>query len=692
MRAVAAMTCVELALANQAFVQAAMYWIRTALEAHVASCAPDASYDAARQQEARMEMDKVAAASPEIAFNRLARQLGLSPFEQDLLLLATSVEIDTGMPSLMAQAQGDPAKRYPTFALGMSLFAEPAWDALSPQRPLRAQRLLEVHQSGVVSLLSAPLRIDERIAAYIKGLNYLDERLAALVRPLPEIDCLPPSQEALAMNLSHWLQREDSQGLVQLTGGHGDSKADVVARAAALAGKTAVVLHAESLPANADELDAFERLWTREARLLPLVLFIQGVDGVQPLAGEDNKPYAQQNWPRVLAHIGVPCLLDVWQRLPELDSAAVQAIAAPTDIERRALWRNALMIDEATTDESSVARLAGEFKISASLVHTIAQQACASVKGLDDDEANPVDTVVVHAWRECVQHAGAALAGITRWIEPRATFDEVKLPAAEREQIQRLITHARHRSVVAADFGFAERSERGLGLTALFHGESGTGKTFAAEAVAHALGLGLAVIDLATQKSKYVGETEKNLRRTFDAAEAGGAVLFFDEADALFGKRSEVKDSHDRYANIEINYLLMRMESFSGVAILATNQKHALDQAFMRRLRFTVGLPFPGVAERKAIWASVFPAQTPVGELDHERLARFQLTGGSIFNAALAAAHSAAADGGRVNMSHVLDAVRWELRKLGRPVAEAEFREVTGSGVEPRKVTAGVRV
>ena len=177
------------------------------------------------------------------------------------------------------------------------------------------------------------------------------------------------------------------------------------------------------------------------------------------------------------------------------------------------------------------------------------------------------------------------------------------------------------------------------------------------------------------RKSKYIGETEKKLRRHFDAAEAGGAVLFFDEADALFGKRSEVKDSHDRYANIEIDYLLMRMESFSGVAILATNQKHALDPAFLRRLRFVVRFPFPGVAERKAIWRSVFPEPALVGDLDWDRLARFTLSGGSISNAALAASHEAAQGAGaRVDMPLVLDAIRWELRKLEKPTRESEFQ------------------
>ncbi len=215
---------------------------------------------------------------------------------------------------------------------------------------------------------------------------------------------------------------------------------------------------------------------------------------------------------------------------------------------------------------------------------------------------------------------------------------------------------------------------RGLGITALFAGDSGTGKTMAAEVIANDLRLNLYRIDLSAVVNKYIGETEKNLRRVFDAAEAGGAILFFDEADALFGKRSEVKDSHDRYANIEINYLLQRMEAYRGLAILATNMKSALDPAFMRRLRFVVNFPFPGVSERRTLWQKVFPLETPTGDLDYERLARLNLTGANIHSIALSAAFMAAQQQADVNMPTVLRAARLEFRKLDRPVNEADFR------------------
>jgi len=232
----------------------------------------------------------------------------------------------------------------------------------------------------------------------------------------------------------------------------------------------------------------------------------------------------------------------------------------------------------------------------------------------------------------------------------------------------------RQRHRVYREWGFARSMNRGFGITALFAGESGTGKTMGAEVLANALDLNLYRIDLSAVVSKYIGETEKNLRRLFDAAEQGGAILFFDEADALFGKRSEVKDSHDRYANIEINYLLQRIEGFGGLAILATNMKHALDSAFMRRLRFVVTFPFPSVKERRAIWERALPAEVPRDVLDYDRLARMNVSGGNIHAIALNAAFTAAADAGRVTMPILMAAARTELRKLERPFNEAEFR------------------
>ncbi|MGZ4285727.1 MAG: ATP-binding protein, partial [Solirubrobacteraceae bacterium] len=257
---------------------------------------------------------------------------------------------------------------------------------------------------------------------------------------------------------------------------------------------------------------------------------------------------------------------------------------------------------------------------------------------------------------------------------PSADWEDLVLPDPELTLLHHLVDQVRGRSTVLRTWGLAERVKRGSGVTALFAGGSGTGKTLAAEVIANELELDMDRIDLAGVVSKYIGETERNLRRVFDAAEEGGALLLFDEADALFGKRSEVKDSHDRYANIEVNYLLARMEDYRGVAILATNLRHALDDAFLRRLRFIVPFPFPAPAERAKLWERAFPDQAPVDELDIERLAKLATSGGMIRNIALNAAFCAAGRGTGVTMELVLEMARIEFRKIEKPVSDADFK------------------
>ncbi|HKE00777.1 MAG TPA: ATP-binding protein, partial [Planctomycetota bacterium] len=259
-------------------------------------------------------------------------------------------------------------------------------------------------------------------------------------------------------------------------------------------------------------------------------------------------------------------------------------------------------------------------------------------------------------------------------IDPAAGLDDVVLAPASKRWLREIVAHVRERHRVHEEWGFAAKSARGLGITALFAGASGTGKTMAAEGLARELRLDLYRIDLAGVVSKYIGETEKNLKRLFEAAEGSGAVLLFDEADALFGKRSEVKDSHDRYANVEVSYLLQRMEAYRGLAILTSNQKSALDPAFLRRIRFVVTFAFPDAEQRAAIWRGVFPARTPTADLDYGRLAQLNVAGGHIRNIAIAAAFLASQRGESVRMAHLAEAARAEYAKLERTPSDAETR------------------
>ena len=296
----------------------------------------------------------------------------------------------------------------------------------------------------------------------------------------------------------------------------------------------------------------------------------------------------------------------------------------------------------------------------------------ASIEVLESLSQERGDVPEAALWEACRVQARPRLDNLAQRIEPAATWEDLVLPESQRRMLREIAAHVRQRTKVYEAWGFAAKGSRGLGISALFAGDSGTGKTMAAEVLANELRLDLYRIDLSQVVSKYIGETEKNLRRVFDAAEEGGAILLFDEADALFGKRGEVKDSHDRYANIEVSYLLQRMEAYRGLAILTTNMKNALDKAFLRRIRFVVQFPFPDAAQRAEIWRRIFPSDTPTEGLDVDELARLNVPGGNIRNIALNAAFLAADAEEPVRMTHLLRAARTEYAKLEKPLTDAE--------------------
>jgi hypothetical protein len=337
----------------------------------------------------------------------------------------------------------------------------------------------------------------------------------------------------------------------------------------------------------------------------------------------------------------------------------------PTVAEQRSIWSSALG-DNAAKLNGQVDELVAQFSLDATAIRSACTQALSGV-----DSASPkLDPRSL--WDACRAQARPRLEGLAQHIRPVATWDDLVLPETEVHILREIAMHVHQRTKVYQTWGFAGKSARGLGISALFSGASGTGKTMAAEVLANELRLDLYRIDLSQVVSKYIGETEKNLRRVFDAAEDGGAVLLFDEADALFGKRSEVKDSHDRFANIEVSYLLQRMEAYRGLAILTTNMKTALDPAFQRRIRFVVQFPFPDAEQRAQIWRRIFPASTPTEKLEMNRLARLNVAGGNIRNIALNAAFLAADAKQPVKMEHLLRAARSEYAKLERPLTDSE--------------------
>ena len=430
----------------------------------------------------------------------------------------------------------------------------------------------------------------------------------------------------------------------------------------ALGGLTVALLVAGCAAApTGSDLDALARLWQRERLLLPIALYLDA-DELQGANAEVGNAFASFTSRDIgLAFVGL-------RETPSRPIAASLSfeVAKPSAREQRDAWAEALA-GTPLAEQAAVAApaLAGNFDLN---LHDISQ----GVALARADTQQPLNLPQI--WKACRQLTQPQLDQLAQRLEPTATWDDLVLSDEAISLLRQVAGQVRNRFRVYEDWGYAERMTRGLGISALFAGESGTGKTMAAEVIANELDLALYRIDLSAVVSKYIGETEKNLRRLFDAAEQGGAILLFDEADALFGKRSEVKDSHDRYANIEINYLLQRMEAFSGLAILATNMKSALDNAFMRRLRFIVNFAYPGPAERRRMWARALPAHVPHEALDFERLAKLGLSGGNIHSIALNAAFAAAGGAGTVSMPLLMNAVRTELRKLDKPVNEAEFR------------------
>jgi hypothetical protein len=583
----------------------------------------------------------------------LTDRLRLSRFERDILLLCLAAELDTGVERMCAEAQGDDARAYPTFALALSIFDEPVWEALSPERPLRYWRLIEITQPAGQPLTTSRLRADERIVNYAKGLNYLDDRVSALMSPLDapvDPGSKPESQRNVEDAILGQLKFENGGNgpVLQLLGRESSTKEMIAADVCASLKLRLYRISATLIPAQTSEVEPFARLWQRESLLLPGAMYLdaQNTDAESP---------AGQAVSLLLARTRGLVFLDTRDTWSSSRATAVE-VERPTPEEQRTLWREAL----GDGGEQASARMAAQFDLGALAIRDIARKA-------QTDAGNSRADLADRVWTAALMVTRPAMDALAQHIEAKSGWDDIVLPAAEMDLLHQIADQVESRATVYRDWGFAEKMSRGLGITALFAGPSGVGKTLAAEVLANSLKLQLHRVDLSSVVSKYIGETEKNLRRMFDAAEGGGSILFFDEADALFGKRSEVKDSHDRY-------LLQRMGSYRGLAILATNARTALDPAFIRRLRFIVTFPFPGPSERRAIWERVFPPKTPIDGLDFARLARLNVTGGHIHNIALNAAFRAAQSGTPVTMAFVLDSARNEFRKLERPVNEADFR------------------
>ncbi|MFZ4442578.1 MAG: ATP-binding protein [Planktothrix agardhii] len=601
--------------------------------------------------------------SEDSSLQQVCRIFGLSTFERDLLMICAGMELDASFASLCALAQGDSQKLYPTFSLALSSLDSPHWNALTPSAPLRHWRLIEIGSGS--ALTQSPLRIDERILHYLVGVQHLDERLIGMIEPLKGENQLVPSHQQLAEQLAETLSQSAGNDIVpavQLCGEDTSSKRAIALSACKILGLDAHLLSADHLPSNRNELSQLLRLWDREAVLCnsALVLNCDEVDG----SDRDGNVVAH-----IIEQINSPLIITTRDRISQRQRPLVNfEVSKPTNSEQYLLWEEALVMEREELPEI-IEHLVGQFNLNAPAIAA----ACASTlgqMGLSEDYDQLNNTL----WEACRAQARPRMEDLAQRIEPSASWEDLVLPEMQSQTLKAVIAHVRQRVKVYEGWGFAKKGGRGLGISALFAGPSGTGKTTAAEVMAQELNLDLYRIDLSSVVSKYIGETEKNLRRVFDAAETGGAILLFDEADALFGKRSDVKDSHDRHANIEVSYLLQRMEAYGGLAILTTNLKGALDSAFLRRIRFVVQFPFPDVTQRAEIWRRIFPKEMPLEGVDVNKLAKLSVAGGNIRNIAMNAAFLAADSNEAVTMKHLLNAARSESMKMEKPLTDTEVK------------------
>jgi hypothetical protein len=609
----------------------------------------------------------------------------LDQLDLRVLLVCIAPEIDLRYERLFAYLQDDVQKRWPTVDLVLNLLCPTLAAKLEARQrftmsaPLIEHRLIEVFDDPArphASLLGKCLRVDPRIVGFLLGSDEIDPMLARCARWVRS-DMAgtnhPVDKKAVAGGKALALPAQAGPLFVHLQGPDETARQQWASANAGAAGASLLVVDGDRLLAEKDRtFEVLAQHAVRDAALRGAALYWNGVDA---LLAEDHRPQRIALLRAATRYAGYTYLAGTrtWDGTASADGIRVLRVQLllPNATERGEIWCAAVGDNPPPAVEAELPALAGRFRFTAEDIHAAVGDARdrAIIRG------GPVEPQDVYA--ACRARSGRRLDELAKKIQPHYGWRDLVLPVDALTHLNEFCEQIRHRPRVFEDWGFEQKLSLGRGLHALFAGPSGTGKTMAAEIIARELNLDLYKIDLSGVVSKYIGETEKNLARIFSEAEATSAILFFDEADALFGKRSEVKDAHDRYANVETSFLLQRMEEHDGVTILASNLRRNIDEAFLRRLSFVVQFPFPEEAERLRIWECMFPAATPrADDLDLRFMARqFKLAGGNIKNVVLAAAFLAASDGGKISMTHVIRATKRELQKMGNTHVSAEFGE-----------------
>jgi SpoVK/Ycf46/Vps4 family AAA+-type ATPase len=646
--------------------------------------------------------DEIAARSDEsreqgvrLSLHEVETRFGLTRFDSGVMVMCLAPELDLSYEKLYAYLQNDITSKRPTVDLAFQLFCETMDERVEARARLTGRSPLLNHQlvsfsdedNAPRAFPSRALKIDERVVRYLLEIDAPDEALAPFsktVKPCADLrEVLLPAEakEKLAGLFTSVVRGEGgARGLVF----HGPAGVGKKYTAEALCGSVGlglIVADMELLLSRGSAAASLLGRLFREARLCDAAVYLDSA-AVLTVEQEPALQLRRALLQAVETFPGVTFLGGVKPRqtatLQEAQYFINVEFPWPDFDSRRRLWLDLVSRSPSLRDipESEVETIADKFRFTAGTIQRAVAEAGHSAQPQQQPQQQP-QAVAAELYRACRSQSTTKLGELAQKIKPLYTWDDLEVSKDTFRHLKEICLHVRHRRRVFADWNFDKRISLGKGTSALFAGPSGTGKTMAAEIIANDLGLDLYKIDLSTVVSKYIGETEKNLSRIFQEAEQSNAILFFDEADALFGKRSEVKDAHDRYANIEINYLLQKMEEYEGIVIMASNFQKNIDEAFTRRLSFIIEIPFPDRSYRARIWRNIFPAETPrAADIEFDFLAgKFEISGGNIKNIALNAAFLAAENSGVVSMKHIIRATKREFQKMGRMFVKSDFGE-----------------
>ena len=623
----------------------------------------------------------------DLRLDELVRRFALSPFDVDALLITLAPEIDLRYEKLFAYLQDDLTKRRPSIDLVLNLLCPTFADKLAARgrftrtAPLLHHRLVDLFDDPSrpqPPLLARFLRADARVVSYLFGGDELDARLAPFARlsePAARIEDLvqEPELKARLQALAACPDAARGSAVLYFQGPYGVGKEMTAEALCRGLGLRLLTIDIDRLLATDDAtFETVLSLAGREAVLQGAALLWRGFD---LLLADDRVARRGRFLAALEERRGLTFLAgeNDWEPTDALHGATFTRVMLlpPGHRERLELWRRAVQ-GVPGADSLDLEAVAAKFRFTGGQI----RDSAATTRNLArsrDPEGGRIESADLYA--ACRLQANQKLAALAQKITPRYTWSDIVLPPGRLEQLREICNSMRYRPRVYEDWGFGRKLSLGKGLNVLFAGPPGTGKTMAAEILASDLEFDLYKIDVSAVVSKYIGETEKNLSRIFAEGRSSNAILFFDEADAIFGKRIEVQDAHDRYANIEVSYLLQRIEEYEGMVILATNLRSNIDEAFVRRLHFMLDLPLPTEEDRRRIWEGIWPTDLPRGaDLDLDFMARrFEIPGGNIKNIALAAALLAAAEGGEVTMAHLIRATQREYQKMGKVVLAGEL-------------------